>query len=126
VTGRIGRLVVWLALASVSVACAPGETTTVVLENSTDVPVAIHVDGSWVGTYPAATARDIQVAGQPPHTVEVFTPSGARLAAWTYTSELARDGGMSTSEVPCGIIRLSVGRIELPALGPVTPTGPCP
>lgn len=124
---RSRALVAGAMLACVLAACAPAATTEMQLENLTDVPVAVHVDGAWVGTYPADTSRSVPVPGSAPHLVEIFTGSGARLVEWGFGDADVAGGGVSTTEVPCGVIRLSVGRVELPALAPRTePGAPCP
>jgi hypothetical protein len=108
-------------------ACVPAASTEMQLENLTDVPIAVHVDGTWVGTYPADTTRSVPVPGTAPHLVEIFTASGARLVEWGFSDADVSGGGVATTEVPCGVIRLSVGRLELPALAPrVEPGAPCP
>jgi hypothetical protein len=104
----------------------PGPTTPMSLENFTDIAVAIHADGHWIGTYEAGANRSVPVPGEPPVAIEVLSPSGAVLAEWSFDATQAVEGGVSTSEVPCGVIRLSVGRIELPAIDPVVGTTPCP
>ena len=103
-----------------------GPATEMTLENFTDVPVAVHANGAWIGTYEAGANRGVPVPGEPPVSVELFTPSGARLVAWSFDAVQAVEGGVSTSEVPCGVIRLSVGRIEMPAIDPVVGAAPCP
>ena len=109
-------------------ACAPTDAATeFVLENETDIPVQILVDGVWVGTYAAGTDRGVPAPGEPPHHVEVLTASGARLLEWGYDASQAPNGATTQVELPCGVIRLSVGRIELPPLGPTgEQPGPCP
>jgi hypothetical protein len=97
------------------------------LENHTDTPVAVNVGGHWVGTYPASTTSSVPIRGQPPVGIEIATPSGAVLVEWSFDARQAVGGAMSVSEVPCGVIRLSVGAAELPALGDLPPpSGPCP
>jgi hypothetical protein len=96
------------------------------LENLTDTALAIHVNGTWVGTYPAGAVRDVPVAAEMPAGIEVVTPSGAVLVEWSFDERAASSGDVSVSEVPCGTIRLSVGPAELPALDPPPPLGPCP
>jgi hypothetical protein len=124
---RSRALVAGAVLACVLAACAPAASTEMQLENLTDVPVAVHVDGTWVGTYPADTSRSVPVPGPAPHLVEIFTGSGARLVEWGFGDADVAGGGVSTTEVPCGVIRLSVGRIELPAMDASAPRiGTCP
>lgn len=126
---RACRLALFVGLLLGASACAPtGASTAFLLENATDVPVQILVDGSWVGTYEAGTSRDVPAPGAPPHRVEVLSVSGARLLEWGYDANQATAGAVTSVDVPCGVVRLSVGRIELPALPPAeaVPTGPCP
>lgn len=110
-----------------SACLAQGAATEFVLENATNVPVQVVVNGGWVGTYAAGTNRAVPVPGEPPHRVEVLTASGARLVAWGYDTAQAAGGATTRVDVPCGVVRLSVGRIELPALTPTSEdAGPCP
>lgn len=116
-----------LALALLVGACtSPTTTTTMLLENLTDTAVAVHVDGRWIGTYEAGANRGVPVPGEPPVGIELFSPSGALLVEWSFDAVQAVEGGVSSSELPCGVIRLSVGRIELPAIDPVVGAAPCP
>lgn len=123
-----GPAVAILTVALVGGGCLSpsGPTTTMTLENLTDTPVAVHADGRWIGTYEAGADRGVPVPGEPPVGIELFSPSGAQLVEWSFDATQAVEGGVSTSKVPCGVIRLSVGRIELPAISAAPPTGPCP
>ncbi len=121
-----GLVAAWTlgALAACSLA---QPSTPMVLENLTDTPLAVHVDGDWVGTYPASTTSSVPIRGEPPVGIEVVTPSGAVLVEWAFDAQQAVGGAVSVSEVPCGVIRLSVGAVEPPALGDLPPpSGPCP
>jgi hypothetical protein len=132
VTAAVRGIAAVVALAVVGVVTAAGctsfsgPTTPMSLENFTDVPVAIHADGHWIGTYEAGANRSVPVPGEPPVGIELFSPSGAQLVEWSFDAVQAVEGGVSTTELPCGVIRLSVGRIELPAISPPPPSGPCP
>ena len=118
-----------VATAVVVAGCAAlsGPSTPMSLENHTDTALAVHADGRWVGTYAAGARTSVPVPGEPPVGIEIRSPSGAVLVSWAFDARQAVEGGVATAEVPCGVIRLSVGRIELPAMDPSQPrTGPCP
>ncbi len=123
---RLGLVVGGLVGAVLVGACASGPTTPLLLENLTDTPVAIHADGRWVGTYEPGASRSVPLPGEPPIAIEVISPSGAQLVEWGIGADGPTIGAVTSSEVPCGTIRLSVGPIELPSIEPLPPTGPCP
>jgi hypothetical protein len=126
---RSVRAIVVVMAAALATGCAgiSGPTTAMTLENFTDTAVAVHADGLWVGTYEAGANSSVPVPGEPPVRIEIMSPSGAVLAQWAFDGRQAIEGGVSTTEVPCGVIRLSVGRIELPAMDPSPPRiGECP
>lgn len=124
--GAIRGAITALVLAAAGCTSLAGPTTPMSLENLTDVAVAIHADGAWIGTYEPGANRTVPVPGEPPVGIEVISPSGAVLAEWSFDATQAVEGGVSTTEVPCGVVRLSVGRIELPAIDPVIGAAPCP
>ena len=108
-------------------ACSMGQPSTpMILENQTDTPLAVHADGHWVGTYAPKATASVPIPGDPPVGIELVTPSGAVLVEWSFDERAASAGDATVSEVPCGVIRLSVGPVDLPALDPPPPLGPCP
>lgn len=130
-----GALLVGLALAACAVSVSPADR--IALENRTDTPVAVHVNGGWVGTYPAGAVVNVPIRGHggPPFRIEVRSPSGAILYELTLSAgdALAVAEGQSSmttgSAVPCGWIELSYGITVLEGREPVapqSPTGPCP
>jgi hypothetical protein len=102
-----------------------GLGTAMVLENRTDAPVAVHADGAWIGTYPAMTDQTVRIPGDLPIEVSLVGARDVALLRWTLGPEQAETGGSAVFEGPCGIVRVSAGRIELPALPAVPATGPC-
>ena len=55
----------------------PSGAATVGMVNATSVPIAVHVNGAWIGTYPAWSETDRIVVignGGPPWRVEFRTP----------------------------------------------------
>jgi hypothetical protein len=126
VTAAHRAAVAGVIVAGVLAGCLPAAGSEMRLENATDVPVAIHVDGSWVGTYPPEANRTVPIPGTPPHRIELFTASGARLVDWGFDTAGAGGGATTTVDLPCGVIRLSVGPVDVPSLGPSTASpGPC-
>ncbi len=78
-----------------------------------------HVRGGRAGDRTRAGCRP--ASGRDLHGIR------ARLARWGFGDADVSGGGVSTTEVPCGVVRLSVGRVELPALAPrAAPGVPCP
>ena len=70
-------------LAGVLSACgSAGPAATIGMVNATTIPVAVHVNGTWVGTFAAWTEhREIVVSGHggPPWRVEFFDPGGEQM-----------------------------------------------
>ena len=129
-------------LAAVAAACggtsAP-DTPRLTVENLTDTPIGVYVDGEWVGTdEPGATIQ----TGLGPTTgssyrIEARSPSGAVLAVFEAPRAAVgatTQGGAALGEafaVPCGEIRIIVGELGptealAPAPAPATGPGPCP
>ena len=120
-SGLVAAAVVGLGACSIAQPSTP-----MILENQTDTPLAVHADGHWVGTYAPETTASVPIPGDPPVGIELVTPSGAVLVEWSFDERAASAGDATVSEVPCGVIRLSVGPVDLPALDPPPPLGPCP
>ncbi|MGK2851912.1 MAG: hypothetical protein ACSLFN_13495 [Candidatus Limnocylindrales bacterium] len=109
----------------------------ITLDNLTDTPVGLYVNGDWVGTYPAgaSTTQTLGDHGGAPYDVEVRTESGAVLAELGVNEPQAASltGGAIPigleQSVPCGIVRIVVGvpdPLVAPAPGEAVPPGPCP
>jgi hypothetical protein len=113
------RSLALVLVAALSLACTvplePAERLR--LSNDTTSPVAVYVNGGWVGTYEAGKTVDVPIRGHggPPFDVEVRSPSGMVLSEITLTAEDVRqvaDGSMSMATggaVPCGWIDLAYG-----------------
>jgi hypothetical protein len=122
-----------LLVAACSVLPISGER--VGLGNRTNIPVAVHVNGAWVGTYAPGALTDVAIGGHggPPYVVEVRSPTGSLLAGITISAadaEAAAAGEMSmgsSAGLPCGAIHLSYGGApEMPQSDPAAVSGPCP
>lgn len=119
-------------------ACQPsaGLGSTIALENRTSTPVAVEINGTWAGTYPAGAVANVPIAGHgsPPYRVEVRSPSGTLLSELTIQeSDVQQVAQASTNlsvgnAVACGWIQLSYGVRVAPSAGVPAqdPTGPCP
>jgi len=125
--------VVALLLAACSLLPVPAER--IGLGNLTTTPVAVHVNGAWVGTYAPGALTEVAIGGHggPPYVVEVRSPTGGLLAGITITTEdaqAAAAGEMSmgsTAGLPCGAIHLQYGSpAEMPQADPAAVSGPCP
>ena len=126
IRGGTWSVLVVVAAITLSGCAGPGTGTPMLLENLTDTPVAVHADGSWVGTYEAGAITTIPLTRELPVGIDVVTPSGAVLVEWGIGVDAPSTGGVSVNEVPCGVIRLSVGQVELPAIDPAPAAGDCP
>lgn len=132
-TGRAPRAgLVLLAALSLFAGCSR-TLPQVQVENGTDIPLAVHVNGEWLGTYPAGAVADVAIgAAGPPWSIDVRSASGAILATLGITAEDMQPadsgpGGLqATADTPCGTIRLTFG---IAAIGPLpvstSPRGPC-
>lgn len=111
-----------------------GATTRVTLQNGTDVPLSLDVNGTWIGTVAPHTTADLPFALDDSTTsIQARSPNGAALVGLIGTRsmfEAAIDGSTPMAEwqeLACGRVVVSVGPFDpsvLPALTP--PTGPCP
>ena len=131
---RAALIAVVLA-ASVAIAgCQGAPTAHARLENRTDVPLAVHINGGWVGTYPAGATAEVPIRdGGAPYRIEARSGSGAVLSALDVTADDAqrvRAGTRSltaTSDTPCGIVRLTFGGAAVEPMPVSTSSpGPCP
>ena len=120
---RPGRWALLLgALAVVGCGLLPGSGTVVRLDNLTNEPAAVEVNGAWVGTYApqTSTAIPLQGRGAPPYVVTVRKANGTELISLDVTADdvnAATDGSGGTAamaELACGTIRLSIGRVDMP------------
>jgi hypothetical protein len=104
------------------------------VENGTDIPLAVHVNGEWLGTYPAGAVADVAIrAAGPPWSIDVRSGSGATLTSLAISADdLQRvDAGtrslQATADTPCGTIRLTFGDAAIEPLPfSTSPPGPCP
>ncbi|MEO5885021.1 MAG: hypothetical protein ABIQ58_05850 [Candidatus Limnocylindrales bacterium] len=107
------------------------------LDNLTDTPVAIYVNGVWAGTYPAGASADTTLDHRvdPPYSIEVRSPSDAVLMtvdineAQAGSLDLPGRGVADEVDVPCGVLRVIVGTLEdgtVPAPAASVDAGPCP
>jgi len=130
-----------LAIALVVAGCVSPRSAADVqlqLDNATDTPVGLYVDGTWIGTYPAGatTTLPLRQQGDPPYRIEARSPSGTVLAATEVNvpslESLEAGTGMPVGEsvgLPCGVVTLLVGELAPDqALSPAmsVPPGPCP
>ena len=86
------------------------------IENQTDAPVAVYVNGGWVGTYPPGTQTSAPIAGHggPPYTVVSEGPGGDDLTTTQVASSDAASlaSGSTVMEtstsVGCGQVRVVI------------------
>jgi len=134
---RALALVVTLVLVTACSAIPNLDEVRVHVDNETDIPIAVYIDGVWRGTdEPGATIVVPLGDGLPPITIEARSASGAVLA--TLDVPLGpvkalrdREGDAWGEEiaVPCGLIRITVGELgptEAHAPAEAVPEGPCP
>ena len=121
----------WLVaavIATVAACSTPASGRAVRLENATTVPVAVHLNDAWVGTYPAGATVDVPIGQSAiPVVIEARSPSGAVLASLTATESDIDPGGVGEWVLPCGAIRLSLGPSDQqPLATPEVNAGACP
>jgi hypothetical protein len=125
-----GRLaVVASGLLVVGCGLLPSSGPAVHVDNQTNTPMAVHVNGAWVGTYAPGASSDVPMGGQgaAPYKFSVHSPSGNSLMDFVVTADditRATEGGISigTTGLPCGEVRMAIGPILEPP-GPVATEG---
>jgi len=132
-TRWLGTLLIGLAVAACSLVPVAGPAVSV--DNVSNTPAAIHVNGTWAGTYAPGASGDVALSGRgaPPYRITVISPTGTVLTELTLTEEDLQagengDGGVRVgSKWPCGTVRLSFALGPPEAVEPV-PVGqpPCP
>lgn len=131
---RAALVAVALAVSVAIAGCLSAPAAHARLQNGTDVPLAVHVNGGWVGTYPAGATVEVPIRdGGAPYRIEARSGTGAVLSALDVTADDAqrvRTGTRSlsaTSDTPCGMIRLTFGDAAVEPLPvPTSVPGPCP
>jgi hypothetical protein len=104
------------------------------IENGTDAPVAVYVNGGWVGTYPAGTTTSAPIAGHggPPYTVVSEGPGGAVLTTTVIAANDAPSvaSGSTVIEtsvgVGCGHVRIVIATTAAYEGTTFTEPGACP
>lgn len=135
--GRRGSFAIATLLLGVLIAgtgCALVDQPRVLVRNETTVPVAVDVDGTWIGTVaPGAIAELPFPLSDGQMTIQAKTPTGASIADLLGTRAMfdaAVEGssGMSSwQDLACGRVVLAVGPFDESLLGPApSPTGSCP
>jgi hypothetical protein len=127
----VTRPLTWLAaalIATVAACATAGSGPTVRLENATTIPVAVHLNDAWVGTYPAGAIVDVPI-GQAaiPLVIEARSQSGAVLASLTAAeSDIADARGVAEWMLPCGAIRLSLSATDQEPIATPEVLSACP
>jgi hypothetical protein len=106
------------ALALAGCGLLPGSGPSVRLENMSNSPAAVDVNGTWAGTYAGGTSGDVHLGrfGQPPFVVTVRMPRGEVVAQLEITAADVEAGSdiagnpWAGADLPCGTIRLSYGQ----------------
>lgn len=130
--GLVAAAVLALTIAACDAIPSSTPAPVVHLQNQTDIPVAIHVNDAWVGTYPAGASTEVTIPVQErEYRIEARSPSGTTLitllgpASMVNAAQAQEQVFDAWEDVPCGRIALSVGTPpDRPA--PEAPTGPCP
>lgn len=136
---RIRLVVALVALVLATSGCGRTASAdiTITLDNLTDTPIGLYVNGDWIGTYaPGATTKQpLGDHGGAPYAVEARSDSGAALAVVRVNEAQAQDlaeagRGVAVEQgVPCGVVRIVVGELgpsAVPAPAASVPPGPCP
>lgn len=118
---RAGRWALLLSVLAVG-GCGllPGSGPVVRLDNLTNEPAAVEVNGTWLGTYAPGTSTDISLQGRgaPPYRVGVRLANGQEVISIEVSAEDVSDaadgsaGSAAMAELPCGTVRLSIGRVD--------------
>jgi hypothetical protein len=102
------------------------------LDNATDRPVLVTVNGDWVGTFPAGAERgDITIGahGGPPWRIEVRTDGGLVLVAAEVAEAPATGTGQgAAADTACGEVTVWAGDTRPDVVPPDAPDGseaPC-
>ncbi len=123
-----------LALALAGCVSPLGNEVRVHIDNQTAGPVAVYVNGGWVGTYPpgATTSAPIGGHGGPPYTVVSEDPRGAVL---TSTQVAGNDAASvasgstvieTSTRVDCGFVRVVIATRAAFDATSFTDAEPCP
>jgi hypothetical protein len=112
------------ALGLFAAGCASGPALHV--ENMTNTRMTVYVNGASAGDIGAGGSTDVSLGshGKPPYRISIQSPSGNSLMDITITAEeiqrVAEAGhiGGGTTGIPCGQIRVSMGRNNDPAPAP--------
>ena len=110
------------ALALAGCGLLPGSGPVVRLDNLTNEPAAVEVNGAWVGTYAPRTSTPIPLQGRgaPPYRISVRMANGSELTSIELTDEDVRvaadgrGGAAVTAELDCGTVRVSIGHVDDP------------
>ena len=132
--GGTGAALLLGALALVGCMAAAAGEVRIHIDNQTDAPVAVYVNGGWVGTYPAdaTSSAPLDGHGGPPYTVVSEDPRGAVL---TSTEVAANDAAPVASgstvietsmAVGCGYIRIVIATRTAYDATSFTNTSTCP
>jgi hypothetical protein len=133
----IGRFRAVLLAAALVAGCesfgggaVPSGAATIGMVNATSGPVAIYVNGVWVGTYPAwSEERAIPVFGRggPPWNVQFRTP-GDLVVGGLEIGGIDDGGSSSDWQSTCGRFVTWSGEqpADVPALDPAAPRPPDP
>ncbi len=117
---RAGRWVVLLSVLAAGCGLLPGSGPVVRLDNLTNEAAAVEVNGAWLGTYAPGTSTDIPLQGHgaPPYRVGVRLANGQEVISMELSAEDVSDaadgsaGSAGMAELPCGTVRLSIGRVD--------------
>ncbi len=134
--GRVARPGALLVLALALAGCVSplGDEVRVHIDNQTNGPVAVYVNGGWVGTYPprATTSAPIGGHGGPPYTIVSEDPRGAVLTS----TQVAGDDAASVASgstvietsmrVDCGFVRLVIATRSAYDATSFADAEPCP
>ena len=116
---RLGAAALAAALLLTGCASTPPGEPRVHLDNASDQPVGVYVNGSWVGTYEAGAKAAARLYGHggPPFDVEVRSASDERLIVLPVTvseaASVATGQATISSELSldCGVISVAIGTV---------------
>ena len=103
----------------------PEDAERIGMVNATTTPVAVTVNGSWIGTYPGWSHVELPIHGHggPPWTIAFETPHGDEIAELTIDDTGEHSSSRTSHSSPCGEFHAWRGAVpdDVPIIEGTTP-----